>query len=43
MSGWSRHIVAKYLEFEAVRVLPEISQNYGNYHYGNHVGNAPRR
>jgi len=28
------------LEFEAVMVLPEITRNYGNYYYGNHVGNA---
>jgi len=24
-------------------VLPEISQNYGNYRYGNYVGNAHSR
>jgi len=30
------------VEFEAVIVLPKI-RNYGNYHYGNYVFNAPRR
>jgi len=30
------------VEFEAVMVLPEITQNYDNYCYGNYVGNAPR-
>jgi len=29
------------LEFRAVIVFPEITLNYGNYHYGNYVGNAP--
>jgi len=29
------------LEFKAVIVLPEITQNYGNYPYSNYVGNAP--
>jgi len=29
-----------YLEFKAVMVLPEIIRNYGNYPYGNYVGNA---
>jgi len=29
------------LEFKAVIVLPEITRNYGNYPYGNYVGNAP--
>jgi len=24
-------------------VLSEITQNYGNYRYGNYFGNAPRR
>jgi len=33
-SSWVR------LEFKAVIMLP---QNYGNYHYGNYVGNARRR
>jgi len=28
------------LEFKAVIVLPEITRNYGNYPYGNYVGNA---
>jgi len=35
--------IGVYLEFEAVLVLPEITQNYGNYRYGNNVGNVPRR
>jgi len=26
------------LEFKAVMVLPTITQNYGNYPYGNYVG-----
>jgi len=30
-------------EFEAVMVLPEMTQNYGNYRYGNYIGNAHRR
>jgi len=29
------------LEFKAVIVLPTIAHNYGNYPYGNYVGNAP--
>jgi len=29
------------LEFKAVIVLPTITHNYGNYPYGNYVGNAP--
>jgi len=29
------------IEFKAVMVLPEITQNYGNYPYGDYVGNAP--
>jgi len=29
------------LEFKAVIVLPTITHNYGNYLYGNYVGNAP--
>jgi len=29
-----------YLEFKAVMVLPTITHNYGNYPYGNYVGNA---
>jgi len=29
------------LEFKAVMVLPTITRNYGNYPYGNYVGNAP--
>jgi len=30
-----------YLEFKAVIVLPTITHKYGNYPYGNYVGNAP--
>jgi len=29
------------LEFKAVIVLPTITHKYGNYLYGNYVGNAP--
>jgi len=30
-----------HLEFKAVIVLPTITHNYGNYLYGNYVGNTP--
>jgi len=30
-----------HVEFKAVIVLPVITHNYGNYPYGNYVGNAP--
>jgi len=33
--------VVLWLEFKAVIVLPTITHNYGNYRYGNYVGNAP--
>jgi len=33
-------IVVLPLECKAVIALPEITQNYGNYPYGNYVGNA---
>jgi len=29
-----------YVEYKAVIVLPAITHNYGNYLYGNYVGNA---
>jgi len=29
------------VEFKAVMVLREITQNYGNYRYDNYLGNAP--
>jgi len=32
-----------HVEFKAVMVLPTITHNYGNYRYGNCVGNALRR
>jgi len=32
-----------FVEFKAVMVLPAITRNYGNYPYGNYVGNAPVR
>jgi len=41
--GSDIHRLSAYLEFEAVIVLPEITQNYGIYRYGNYVGNVPRR
>jgi len=34
-------IVGLLVEFKAVIVLPTITHNYGNYPYGNYVGNAP--
>jgi len=41
-NGWIWKVV-NYIEFKAVMVLREITRNYGNYRYGNYVGNAPRR
>jgi len=36
-----RYIMGLWVEFKAVFVLPTITHNYGNYLYGNYVGNAP--